>query len=240
MVLRFAIPGIVALGAAWVLVQPDTPRPEARPDMPPEVAAAEPEVAEPDTAIALLGETWSVGAPAPIERPLTAAEHEAVRAALRQPATGTPESRTQIAAVPDLRRPRAAPRAFRADGACRVRGAFRAVGQGGRAVAGPRRNGPATAGHRLARRGTRRLARRWPDALGRQAAGQRVRRGRGSAFRGARHPDIAPALTVRIQGALFRLWDLKNLGYGTRASGVRVSAVSPRLARMYAQESCVW
>ena len=105
MVLRLAIPGIVALGAAWVLVQPDTPRPEARSDMPPEVAVAEPEVAEPDTAIALLGETWSVGAPAPIERPLTAAEHEAVRAALRQPATGTPESRTEIAAVPDLRRP---------------------------------------------------------------------------------------------------------------------------------------
>jgi hypothetical protein len=105
MVPRLAIPAIVALGAAWVLVQPDTPPPEARPDARPEVAVLEPDVAEPDTAIALLGETWSVGAPAPIERPLTAAEHAAARAALRQPAPGTSESRAAAAAVPDLRRP---------------------------------------------------------------------------------------------------------------------------------------
>lgn len=105
MVLRLAIPAIVALGAAWVLVQPDTPPPEARPDMRPEIAVSEPEVAEPDTAIALLGETWSIAAPAPIVRPLTATEHAAARAALRRAGERDPESRAEIAAVPDLRRP---------------------------------------------------------------------------------------------------------------------------------------
>jgi len=103
--LRLAIPAIVALGAAWVLVQPDTPPPETRPDARPDVAVTEPAVTEPDTAIALLGETWSVGAPAPIERPLTAAEHAAARSALRQMATPSAQGRAEIADVADMRRP---------------------------------------------------------------------------------------------------------------------------------------
>jgi hypothetical protein len=105
MVARFVIPAVVVLGAAWVLVQPDTPRPAET------ASVATPVPVEAESAVELLGETWTVDAPAPtappgpVVRPLTAAEHAAAIAALRQSAS---EAGPQVRAVEQaesLRRP---------------------------------------------------------------------------------------------------------------------------------------
>lgn len=128
---RGLVPVIVALGAAWVLVQPDTPRPgETTAAV---VSQASSGVAQgtaaeagSDTAIGLLGETWTVEAPAPLAplapvvRPLTAAEHAAAMAAARSSGTATVAraGSTDLATAAPLRRPVPRPQAIlRADAA---------------------------------------------------------------------------------------------------------------------------
>jgi len=75
---KVAAPALVALGAAWVLVQPDTPPPVVVQD-------------EAATAVELLGETWDDGNPAPIARdPVTASEFAAAREMVGQSAYVSP------------------------------------------------------------------------------------------------------------------------------------------------------
>ena len=92
MLVKLVIPALVVLGATWVLVQPDTPHPVA--------VDAE---TFPTSAVELLGETWTVEAPQPVVRPLTAAENAAAIAAMQRPVS---EPRVE---VEDVSVARAAP-----------------------------------------------------------------------------------------------------------------------------------
>jgi hypothetical protein len=105
MLARMAIPAVVVFGAAWALVQPDTPRPETATT---EQVAIE---APATSAVALLGETWTVDAPpppaptGPVIRPLTAEEHAAAIAAMQRPPVRSPDTAETVARVEPLRRP---------------------------------------------------------------------------------------------------------------------------------------
>jgi hypothetical protein len=103
MFVRLVIPAIVVFGAAWVLVQPDTPEPQGVAAS--AVGAAVATDATPGSAIELLGETWSAEAPAPIVRPLTAAENAAAIAAMQRPDLRAPARSDEVALAEPLRRP---------------------------------------------------------------------------------------------------------------------------------------
>jgi hypothetical protein len=211
MLVRIGLPAMAVMAAAWTLVQPDTPRP-ADTGAAVQQAAAEIEEA-PSSAIELLGETWTVDAPAPIVRPLSAAEHAEVIAAMRRSDDG-------VAAAPaasERDRSAAPPRAAShpASRACRTprcrsttarpwrpRGlpmpVHRRLRTGRRAPFGP------AAGHRPSRTGRLRRA-----ALGRPPAGQWPRDRGGPACRGAGHPDLA--LRAFAEGVRFSLGNSRIL-----------------------------
>jgi hypothetical protein len=103
MLVRIGLPAMAVMAAAWTLVQPDTPRP-ADTGAAVQQAAAEIEEA-PSSAIELLGETWTVDAPAPIVRPLSAAEHAEVIAAMRRSDDGVAAAPAASEGIAALRRP---------------------------------------------------------------------------------------------------------------------------------------
>ncbi len=109
MFVRLVIPTIVVFGAAWMLVQPDTPRPDAAASIPATVAAETEDA--PGSAIELLGDTWTANAPErpmppePIVRPLTAAEHAAAIAAIRQREAVGASRDQEVSQISNLRRP---------------------------------------------------------------------------------------------------------------------------------------
>jgi hypothetical protein len=103
MLVRLGLPAFVVMAAAWTLVQPDTPPPS---EMAPATDQAAPEVGSvPSSAIELLGETWTVDAPAPIVRPLSAAEHAEVIAAMRGTGDAVDDAPAASGALAALRRP---------------------------------------------------------------------------------------------------------------------------------------
>jgi hypothetical protein len=101
MFVRLVIPAMAVLGVAWVLVQPDTPPVlSTSAEDPTEVS-----VPAPTSAVELLGETWANGVPGPVIRPLTAEEHAAAIAAIRQSENGATPAADVVARAEPLRRP---------------------------------------------------------------------------------------------------------------------------------------
>jgi hypothetical protein len=232
MLVRIGLPALAVMAAAWTLVQPDTPRPADT------AAAVQQAAAEIEKPRLPPSSFWA--RPGPSTRPRRSCGPCPPPSMPRSsppcggPATGSPLPRAASDGIAALRRP--VPRPARPERVARAecrsttapRGApavFRPVHRrlrtGRRAPFGP------AAGHRPARTGRLRRA-----ALGRPPAGQRPRDRGGPACRGAGHPDLA--LRAFAEGVGFP-WGIREyaikLGSGPE---VRVSAVSPRGARMYA------